>query len=580
MCGIAGIIGNVRHTRLVNRMLNSIKHRGPDAHGSYLDSGYCALGHNRLSIIDLNDWANQPFLDNDHRYALIFNGEIYNYLELRKILEHDYKFRTESDTEVLLASYIKWGEACLDKFIGMFSFAIWDSREKSLFAARDRFGVKPFNYYSIGRKFLFSSEIKALWMASVLKIPDENVWAGFLKYGSYGLPEQTFWKDIKQLPGGHYLKFDQKGLSVKKWYFFEDRIKNSELRADEKEIEETYYDLLKKSIELRLRSDVKLGINISGGLDSSTLLAVLFKNFSSKAFAEAYTFTTGNPQYDELNWVYPLIQLTSHRLLECRLKVTEIPDMALKMQYFQDEPFGGIPTLAYSQTFLNAKKNSCTVLLDGQGMDEAWAGYDYYQKQGENLIQGTSDSPVRPNCLDIDFSNCAIEINYPVYFDDAIQNLQFRDLFYTKIPRVLRFNDRISMQYSRELREPFLDHRLVEIAFALSPSLKINNGQRKWLLRKIVNDFLPPEISLAPKRALQTPQREWLKGPLYSWLIDNVYSLKNSYFRNWIKIDAILSEVENFKSGQSDNSFYLWQWISLALVDQSILKHPQKEILG
>ena len=201
-------------------MLQAQKHRGPDHTGVYLDEGFAVLGHNRLSIIDLSEAANQPFSDATGRYQLVFNGEIYNYKELKKELASFYSFKTSSDTEVLLATYLKYGENCLQKFRGMFSFAIWDKKEKSLFAARDRFGVKPFHYSQKNEEFYFASEIKSLNQVAGDARPNKKAWANYFTYGSYGLPDETFYEDISQLPGGHLLYFREGKLQVKKWYDF------------------------------------------------------------------------------------------------------------------------------------------------------------------------------------------------------------------------------------------------------------------------------------------------------------------------------------------------------------------------
>ncbi|MBX9808340.1 MAG: hypothetical protein K2X95_11150, partial [Flavobacteriaceae bacterium] len=206
MCCIAGIIGDYKELHL-DAMLASQHHRGPDATGKYLDAGFAALGHNRLAIIDLSPKSNQPFIDNSGRYVIVFNGEIYNYIEIKAALQNQYDFKTESDTEVLLAAFIVYGKSCLQKCNGMFAFVIWDHQEKRMFAARDRFGVKPFYYSVFQNSFYFSSEIKALHAAGIPKVPNEKVWASYFAYGSYGMPDETFWEGIAQLPGGHFLCF-------------------------------------------------------------------------------------------------------------------------------------------------------------------------------------------------------------------------------------------------------------------------------------------------------------------------------------------------------------------------------------
>ncbi|NQY05948.1 MAG: asparagine synthase (glutamine-hydrolyzing), partial [Flavobacteriaceae bacterium] len=505
MCGIAGIVGAKQNEQLLHKMLNSQTHRGPDFTGVHLDQDI-ALGHNRLSIIDLSEAANQPFLDNTGRYAIVFNGEIYNYLELRKELASYYDFRTSSDTEVLLAAYITWGKVCMEKCNGMFSFAIWDKVEKSLLAARDRFGVKPFYYHESSDSFYFSSEIKALQSIGIGKEFNEEVWSGYFSSGSYGNPDETFYNDIKQLPGGHVLYYKEGVLKMKQWYQFIDRVNQIETNLSQQEVQKKYTELLEDSIALRFRADVNIGFNISGGLDSSTLLS--FVNKIKQNNIKAFTFYTGDDRYDELPWVKEMITLTQNPLVAVKLTPEEVPALSKFIANIQDEPFGGIPTLAYAKLFDEAKKQGVTVLLDGQGMDEQWAGYDYYKNNNNQVIQGVSKSPFRTNCLHTDFLKLKEKTAYPQPFENRIQNLQYRDLFYTKIPRALRFNDRVSMAFSTELREPFLDYRMVELAFAQPDGHKINNGQSKYLLRSIVSQHLSDAITYAPKRPLQTPQRE------------------------------------------------------------------------
>ena len=204
MCGITGIIGKKASENLVLKMAESQQHRGPDYTGVWSDDKV-SLAHNRLSIIDLTAVANQPFSDASKRYVIVFNGEIYNYIELKK--ELNYPFKTHSDTEVLLAAYLEWGEGCLHKLNGMFSFAIWDTKEETLFAARDRFGVKPFMYHFSEGTLYFASEIKALFAAGIPKKHHQKVWANYFAYGSYGMPNETFWEGVNQLSPGHFLKF-------------------------------------------------------------------------------------------------------------------------------------------------------------------------------------------------------------------------------------------------------------------------------------------------------------------------------------------------------------------------------------
>ncbi|WP_445710013.1 asparagine synthase (glutamine-hydrolyzing) [Flavobacterium sp.] len=561
MCGIVGVVGSVSNgSQCIDTMLYVQRHRGPDATHKWI-SEKVFLGHNRLSIIDLSSEADQPMVSSDGRFVIVFNGEIYNYLELKEQLS-DYPFKTSSDTEVLLALFQEKGKDMLSDLNGMFSFVIWDTVSQKMFAARDRFGVKPFYYSVLNNSLFFASEIKTLFAAGVEKIKNKKVWANYLSFGTYGLPNETFWHNIHQLPGGHYFEYDLKTLNKVqplKWYDFVENIKNTPQLAEE-DLKASYLALLQDSIRLRFRADVPVGFNISGGLDSSALLALVNQEFPNNDAIEAFTFYTNDARYDELYWVELMLKKTKNPLNKCLLKAEEVPQLISEIATLQEEPFGGFPTLAYNQIFATAREKGVIVLLDGQGMDEAWAGYDYYQTNSGFTIQGTKTSPVRPEVLIEEFRGFAEKEIYEKPFDNDLQNLQYRDLFYTKIPRALRFNDRISMLNGTELREPFLDYRLVELAFAQPSNMKIKDGQGKWMLRKIVKDLLGNELALAPKRPLQTPQREWIANELYSYMNDMIYEFSNNDF---IKKDKVLSLWEKYKKGNQENSFYLWQWINL-----------------
>ncbi|MFN3969064.1 asparagine synthase (glutamine-hydrolyzing) [Flavobacterium sp.] len=562
MCGIAGIIGPKANKFILQKMLEAQKHRGPDFTADWEVEGKAALGHNRLSIIDLSEGANQPFFSDCGNYVMVFNGEIYNYLELRKILQSKYTFKTQSDTEVLLNAYREWGESCLDECNGMFAFAIWNIKTQSLFAARDRFGVKPFNYFFDQNNFYFASEIPTLFAAGIAKKPNDKVWLNFFSEGSYGLPNETFWTGIQQLKAGHFLTLQNNHLQIKKWYHFEERIAQLQNQFHLNE-EEYITNLLLKAINLRFRADVPIGFNLSGGLDSSTLLALIDQQDIDKSTIEAFTFVTNDDRYDELPWVKSMLEQRPYHLNICPLSANEVPDLSLKIAQMQAEPYGGIPTIAYSNIFKAASQKGVKVLLDGQGSDEAWAGYDYYISNSESIVQGVTKSPFRAGVLDGDFAKNYTKTDYPKPFEDALLNMQYRDLFCTKIPRALRFNDRISMMYGTELREPFLDYELVEYVFSRPTDFKIKDGIQKWMLRKIAEKFLQKDLVLAPKRPLQTPQREWLSEDLKAWVTAEVEVLKQN---SWFDPKALQTELDHFFNGDNQSSFHIWQWINAAQI--------------
>ncbi len=570
MCGIAGIFSSSLaledRKRKLEAMLQAQEHRGPDAMQEWHDS-FCSLGHNRLSIIDLSINANQPMPSSCGRYVIVFNGEIYNYLELKKKLLPHFQFQTQSDTEVLLNAYIHWGADFLHQLNGMFAIAIWDQEEKKLFIARDRFGVKPFYYFAAAQKFIFASEIKTLWASGIKKTPNQKVWANYLSFGTYGMPNETFWNSIHQLPAGHFavLSLDNFTSFVpQRWYDFVSRVYDTPI-LKVSELKERYAALLNDAIQLRFRADVPLGMNVSGGLDSSTLIALIHQNLPTTKNIEAFTFYCNDVNYDELPWVELLLKDKPYLLHKVLLNSADVPKLITTLSQNQDEPFGGFPTLAYSLLFQEARKKGIKVLLDGQGMDEAWAGYDYYHNQSHQVIQGVRSSPVRPEVLVADFAVLSEKEVYPQPFASSMQNMQYRDLFYTKIPRALRFNDRISMLHGTELREPFLDYRLVELAFAQKDSTKYNQGNTKWLLRQISKELLSNQVALAPKRPLQTPQREWIANELNEYVSEKIQEFGQLNFVDQNKVEQIW---QDYRNGNQDNSFYIWQWINTAIALQ------------
>lgn len=573
MCGIAGIFGSDWSIRELEAMQSVQNHRGPDDCGIFLDPLHIAgMAHNRLSIIDLSAAGKQPMESADGNFIIIFNGEIYNYLELRRELESEYAFKTRTDTEVLLAGYQKWGAKVLDRLIGMFAFIIWDKREKIMFAARDRFGVKPLYFHRRNNAtIILASEIKAFRAANIQLRPNVKIWAEYLAYGLTDHSEKTFWEDIYALPAGHFLMWRRGLTKIERWYDLAEKAGRHFDNRPEAEIEEEYFELLKEAVSLRFRADVPIGINLSGGVDSSALLGLVDSLKKDESAVSAFTFTTGDQRYDELPWVREMLAKTNHPLIIAKLSPEEVPSIAASVQFSQDEPFGGLPVLAYAKLFETAREHKTIVLLDGNGLDEQWAGYDYYKSLDGHfpaIVQGITGLGVKPDCLTAEFRLRAENHQFPEPFPDALRNAQYRDTRYTKIPRAMRFNDRISMRVSTELREPFLDHRLFELAFRQPVKHKIENRIQKKMLRKIVRKLLPDGLADAAKRPLQTPQREWLRGNLRDWANDCIEDALNDFGGSWLDQKAVRREWKNFCAGESDNSFYIWQWISLSLTKQ------------
>jgi len=574
MCGVAAVAGPGEKATALRALVAQQRHRGPDASGTYLDAtGAVGLGHTRLGIIDPSPAGRQPMSSADGRYWLSYNGEIYNYVELRRALR-EYPFRTRTDTETVLAAWDRWGVGCLDRLVGMFAFLLWDTRERRLFAARDRFGVKPLVYARSGDQLLLASETRALRAATGLAEPDAVTWATYLTRGLSDHGDRTFWAGIRRVPPGHWLTWKDGTVRVGCWYDLAARVGDGWDHRPVEEVQDRYLALLTESVGLRFRSDVPVGVNLSGGLDSSALLGLVQRIQGADSDVKAFTFVTGDPRYDELPWVRRLLAHTKHPCVVCRLTPEDVPELAATTQRHQDAPFGGLPTLAYARVFAEARARGVIVLLDGQGIDEQWAGYDYYERAGERgegaVVQSTRESPLRPDCLVPELAARADRWEPPRVWGDPLRQLQDRDLRHVKIPRALRYNDGVSMQSSTELREPFLDHRLVELALRQPRDRKIRGGVRKWLMRQIVAEHLPVDVVRAPKRAMQTPQREWLRGPVRPWAESLINSALETHGGSWLDARAVRDAWRVFVTGGSDNSFYVWQWLSLGLTMESL----------
>jgi asparagine synthase (glutamine-hydrolysing) len=574
VCGIATVVGRAGAAAALVPLVAALSHRGPDAENSWTSAdGAVALGHTRLAILDRSPTGAQPMVSPDGRHVLVFNGEVYNFRELRAELAADWRFVGSSDTEVLLAAYVTWGPACLDRLLGMFAFAVWDTRDQTLFAARDRLGVKPlYLHLPDDGGLVLASEVSALQSAGIATSPNPAAWASYLSDGRMEWPDRSFWLGATPLPAGHRLHWHDHELRIEPWYDLASTIVAA--GPDERsaaEVLDEYEALVRESVALRFRSDVPVGISVSGGLDSSTLLALVDALGPDEGAVHAFTFTTGDPAYDELPWVERLLEGTSHPLHECRLDVADVPRLAADVQRTQDGPFGGLPTIAYAQLFERAREAGVVVLLDGQGMDEQWAGYDYYRRRGDQAtVQGSTSAPTRRNTLRpellevLELAPAPDSAGAPDPLDPLVE-AQLLDLTRAKLPRALRFNDRASMRSSCELREPFLDHRLIELALRQPAERKISATTGKVMLRTLARERLGARDVGMSKRPVQTPQREWLRGPLQPWVraaVDDGLAWQP----DWLDAAQVRTELEAFFAGEGDNSFFVWQWASLGLI--------------
>jgi len=571
MCGLLAIFrpGGVGLSE-AERLLNKLAHRGPDARNVWRSGdGRLTLGHTRLKIIDLSDGANQPMHSPDGRQVLIFNGEIVNYRQAQRSCERDWQFRTNSDTEVLLAGFAQRGFAAMHEWVGMFAFILFDRETNRLYLARDRFGIKPLYWARLpDGGFAAASEIPPLLTLLERSAPDQDTIRTYLETGLYDFGERTFFDGIRSLPAGTAaeLELDTGAWRQHRWYCLADRVPDLS-GFDESELVEQGAALVEAAIRDHLVADVQVGLNVSGGVDSSVLVGV-----ASKYVENLHVFTQNYPPpYSEADWVRRVAG--GAKLHLCELDRRDIESALDATVRRQAEPFGGVTVAGYDHLYGAAHAAGVTVLLDGNGVDEAFLGYTKYLQpvaaNGSAAIDGSQ--PVEPAAIADDLRHNAELLPLPTNTDFAgIRRAAALDLLATKIPRGLRFNDRMSMGRSKELRVPFLDHRVVEFGFGVPTSRLLAGGTTKALFRKIASRWTPADVANASKRSVQSPQREWL-AQSWSELVLGLIRSTSFRDRGWIDPDRALEAYERYRGGNRKNSFPIWQWVNLELWARAFL---------
>ncbi len=596
MCGIAGILDPDRAPTEaeIAAMIACIPYRGPDGSGEWrrAEQGI-ALGHRRLSILDLSSAGAQPMTTAAGRYWLTYNGEIYNFVEIRsELVNLGHQFRSESDSEVLIAAYQQWGPACLEKFMGMYAFAIWDTQERELFAARDRLGIKPFYYFVDGSRLLFASEIKSILALTGARGVDRSLIDAYMKFG-YVPGEDSPHAGVKRLMPGHFLRWRAGQFEVRRYWdldFGAPVAQSIEQAAGSVEL------MLRDSIKLHLRSDVPLGVFLSGGLDSSAVVALLAENVSRglKTFSVAYDF---GPDYDETPYAREVARKFGTDHHEIRIGPQEFSDWIPSFIRHMDEPVTEAAAISLYYVSKLAREH-VTVCLSGEGSDELFAGYDLYvynqaMERARNLLpawalSGAAKVAGRLRRLDklrryLELAGKPLETRYQGissyteqahatpyeagFADDAargnprlagfLESLFVRSRGWDTLSRMLYFDtrtwlvddllikaDRMSMATSIELRVPFLDHRLVEHAAKLPSSVKISGTQTKRVLKHALRDRLPRGIIERRKLGFPTPLEIMFRGPLYDYahqLLTSPRCVQRGYFQR-AAIERLLSD--------------------------------------
>lgn len=653
MCGIAGLISLNAEERLP-QMLASIKHRGRDDEGIWSasfgtndDGRRIALGHRRLSIIDPSAAGHQPMLSQDERFALTFNGEIYNYRELRRELDGKYRFRTDTDTEVLLAAFAEWGVGCLPRLNGMFAFAMWDGRERTLTLARDRLGIKPLYYAEgpggdnsggsdqAGSFFVFASEAKAI-LASNLVEPEINVEALHQYLTFLWTPDpHTIFRGIRKLPPAHWLTIGEDGrVCSREWW----DISFDEIEAGKSDAwwQGQVLETLDRVVRMEMVADVPLGSFLSGGIDSSMIVSLMNRHREGRRVTTYTIGTTAEDlRYDiipdDTRWARRVGRLLDTDYHEITLQPDAV-NLLPKLIYHMDEPVAD-PAIIASFLVAQAARESLTVLLSGVGGDEVFAGYprqlamrlaslvdpipQLFRRPAMEMfasalpggLPGRFTAPLRnakkfATSAALDFEDRYL--GYGTYFTDRMkEQLYTADLrratrgldayaehrrYFARVSNAaplnrllyvdmktflpclnLAYTDRTSMAATLEVRVPFLNHELVELAARMPPRLKLRGWHRKYVLKRAAEKLLPKDVVWRKKAGFGAPVRSWLRGPFLRPLVEDLLSEETVKQRGLFEPREVRRIIESNLSGHNDYNLQVYQLLTLELWQRTFI---------
>ena len=596
MCGIAGVLGKDLSVDEIKKCQDNLKKRGPDNKGFYKKKNITLI-HTRLSILDLSPYGNQPIIDKNSGTVLIYNGEIYNFKELQKLIDPNEK--ATNDSRVILNLYLKYGLDSFKMLRGMFALAIWEEKSQTLIIARDRFGIKPIYYSYINGVFYFASETKALNSVGVKKQIDNKSLKNYLVNGILENNSNTLFENISPLKPGTIMTIKENNISENS-FWNKRNLKKIEIRKNE--IGEAISEKLLEVCKLHLISDVKLGITLSSGIDSQLLLNLMVK---LQQDINTYTYGYENKEYDEAEYVNEKYNKYNLKMISSVLHSKDLFDeLEEAIEYFQN-PLGGLGTLSLFHLMKSIKQDSTKVILSGEGGDEVFLGYKYYfyaylldlkntnqikklkneilnwkiltnedlnsdlsiSNLFENKIYG-SKAPdgtlLTSNSLDGEFlRNIKIDNLEKKFEKNHLENLNILDIEEKKLPKLLMFQDRCSMFSGIESRVPFLDHELYEMVKSVEATHHINNGQLKNILRNELSKSTKTEVE---KKYVAAPQREWLKYELSTkvkemifdgYLVNNKIINKNNFFDQY---------DEYIKSNKLGNSFFIWKILNLEML--------------
>ena len=603
MCGIAGVINfNQQQPKeaSIRKMMQLMKHRGPDDEGIFIENNI-GLGFVRLSVIDLSIAGHQPMPSKDERYVIVFNGEIYNYVELREeLIKEGVIFYTKTDTEVLLNAYIHWGEDCMHRFNGMWAFVIYDRKENTVFASRDRFGVKPFYYIQAQHYFAFCSEIPPLLSLLEQKPkPNYQTIFDFLVFNRTDQTSTTFFEEVKKMQHGTKLHIRNNKVVIQKWYDLKLRVSQTEGFASPA----AFKELFSSAIGLRLRSDVPVGVCLSGGLDSSSITSILLHDFHKtnlNTFSAVYQKGQIGDETKFIDEYKPLLQNMYY------ITPTAIT-LEQDLKNFLSTHGEPIPsTGAYAEyKVMELAHKKVVVLLDGQGSDEELAGYHYFfgfyfkdllthGKIGKLSVElmhylekhhsvfGIKSflylmmperlrTKARVSDIDYLFSSFTRQyqntnsISGNLYGSGSLKDALL-DHFEYKLEHLLKWADRNSMHFSLETRVPFLDYRLVEKTLATPSDWVIRKGMTKYILREAMKGILPEKIRMRrDKVGYGTPEDEWFREPAWKKIIQEILTSESFKNRNIVNPAKANELFQKHVSGKINISKEIWKWIHLEL---------------
>ncbi|MBC7553807.1 MAG: asparagine synthase (glutamine-hydrolyzing) [Taibaiella sp.] len=631
MCGILSIVNTRPDSGSENliKACSIIKHRGPDDEGfltwvpgadptiwagadtaasthSYwkyntLSAGQnykVGFGHRRLSILDLSPGGHQPMIYEKAGLAICFNGEVYNYLEIKAELEKlGHQFNTTCDTEVILHAWEQWGVKCMDRFNGMFAFVILDYRAKKLYAVRDRFGVKPLYYFKAAKSLYLSSEIKQIKTSPEFKFNlNEPVARKFLATGAVDLDNETFYNGIHSLPGGHYLTIDlskdTNDFQLSQWY----TLKATEWKGTYAQAVAELRRLLTAAVDIRLRSDVTVGSCLSGGLDSSSIVCIaadLLKAKGDFAGQETVTACYDAAKYDEWKFAEEVIKQTNARPHKTFPSFKQLQEEIDTFIWHQDEPTGSTSQFSQWAVFKATHHAGLKVMIDGQGADEQLAGYGgndvsfytglmkkarimalieeskHYKKANGVLPKGFMLSAMKLTIGKSKIHSPVVQFVHNsesarIYETDAksLHENLMRQLYHEPLPALLRYEDRNSMAWSVESRTPFLDYRFVEFTMGLPERYVYKNGLRKHILRDAMHGIIPLAIeNRRDKMGFVTPEELWMKTEGKSWFLSEIDKACKKFGGTILNTEHTKKYVNDMMEGKRNFDFVPWRII-------------------